>query len=208
MEGWRRPIAGWHGAANDARKTVEQQSMLMVHRVREFLIRQRTAAVNALRGICQSLASFGPRELPRLGNCLIWSPLMIESRRLPATRSRASSVKFAIPSKRLLHSMTRFGDGEGEPDLPPPDERSHHRSLRIESLLATVGDPRYFSSGDISRPSLVSCPNNTPPPGRRSSAASANEAIAMSGSCRFTAPEPPFTTFEADGLRELGLQAC
>ena len=37
-------------------KGVEQQSMLMVHRVRDLLIRQRTAAVNALRG---HLSEFG-----------------------------------------------------------------------------------------------------------------------------------------------------
>lgn len=37
-------------------KSEEQQSVLMLHRVREFLIRQRTMLVNALRG---HLAEFG-----------------------------------------------------------------------------------------------------------------------------------------------------
>ena len=37
-------------------KTEEQQSMLMIHRARDLLVRQRTAAVNALRG---HLAEFG-----------------------------------------------------------------------------------------------------------------------------------------------------
>jgi transposase len=53
-------------------KTEEQQSMLMIHRTRDLLVRQRTAAVNALRG---HLAEFGivaakgtakARELMRL----------------------------------------------------------------------------------------------------------------------------------------------
>jgi transposase len=37
-------------------KSEEQQGMLMVHRTRDLLVRQRTAAVNALRG---HLAEFG-----------------------------------------------------------------------------------------------------------------------------------------------------
>jgi transposase len=37
-------------------KSEEQQGMLMIHRSRDLLVRQRTAAVNALRG---HLAEFG-----------------------------------------------------------------------------------------------------------------------------------------------------
>lgn len=37
-------------------KTEEQQGLLMIHRARDLLVRQRTAAVNALRG---HLAEFG-----------------------------------------------------------------------------------------------------------------------------------------------------
>jgi transposase len=40
-------------------KTKEQQSVLAVHRVRELLVRQRTQAINALRGL---LAGFGISE--------------------------------------------------------------------------------------------------------------------------------------------------
>lgn len=37
-------------------KSVEQQSVLMLHRTRELLVRQRTALINSLRG---QLAEFG-----------------------------------------------------------------------------------------------------------------------------------------------------
>ena len=37
-------------------KSTEQQSVLMLHRTRELLVRQRTMVINALRGHC---AEFG-----------------------------------------------------------------------------------------------------------------------------------------------------
>lgn len=43
-------------------KTIEQQSMLMVHRVRELLIQQRAAAVNALRGHLSEFGIVRPKE--------------------------------------------------------------------------------------------------------------------------------------------------
>ena len=42
-------------------KSAEQQSVLMLHRVRALLIRQRTMLVNALRGTWPSLASSSRR---------------------------------------------------------------------------------------------------------------------------------------------------
>ena len=44
-------------------KTIEQQSALLMHRVRDLLIRQRTMLVNALRG---HMAEFGVNRLANL----------------------------------------------------------------------------------------------------------------------------------------------
>ena len=41
-------------------KTVDQQAALMLHRTREFLIRQRTSLISAIRG---HLAEFGVKGL-------------------------------------------------------------------------------------------------------------------------------------------------
>ena len=50
-------------------KTIEQQSVLMLHRTRDLLVRQRTMLVNALRGQFSELgivAATGIRNMPRL----------------------------------------------------------------------------------------------------------------------------------------------
>jgi transposase len=45
-------------------KSAEQQSILMLHRTRELLVRQRTTLVNALRGIAASSASLLRKDCP------------------------------------------------------------------------------------------------------------------------------------------------
>jgi transposase len=49
-------------------KSEEQQGVLMVHQTRDLLVRQRTAAVNALRGHLAEFGSLLRREQREPGN--------------------------------------------------------------------------------------------------------------------------------------------
>ena len=53
-------------------KSAEQQSVLMLHRARELLVRQRTMVINALRGHCAELGLIvaqGASKVEELGHC-------------------------------------------------------------------------------------------------------------------------------------------
>jgi transposase len=165
-------------------KTLEQQSMLMVHRVRDLLIRQRTAAVNALRGHLSEFGIVRPKGTAKARELM---NLVAVDDRIPAlARDALDSLVHQI--RDIEQKIAAFND---QILAMAKENQVCCRLMSVltigpftsTALLATVGDPRYFSSADISRRGWVSCQSNTPPPGRRSSAASASEATVMSGSC-------------------------
>ena len=49
-------------------KTAEQQAVLMLHRTRDLLVRQRTMLVNALRGHMAELGIIAPRGIARVAD--------------------------------------------------------------------------------------------------------------------------------------------
>ena len=49
-------------------KSVEQQAVLMLHRTRDLLVRQRTAVVTALRGHMAELGIVAPQGISRVGD--------------------------------------------------------------------------------------------------------------------------------------------
>src|ERR1700684_3762523 len=51
-------------------KTPEQQSVLMLHRTRDLLVRQRTMLVNALRGHMAELGVIAPQGISRVGDLI------------------------------------------------------------------------------------------------------------------------------------------
>jgi transposase len=51
-------------------KTAEQQAVLMLHRTRDLLVRQRTMLVNALRGHMAELGVIAPQGISRVGDLL------------------------------------------------------------------------------------------------------------------------------------------
>jgi transposase len=54
-------------------KSADQQAVLMLHKTRELLIKQRTMSVNAARAaIWRSLALSSPRALGASANCSSW----------------------------------------------------------------------------------------------------------------------------------------
>ncbi len=53
-------------------KTVEQQSLLSLHRARDLLVRQRTQLINGLRGLVAEFGVYIPRGLARVIGFAKW----------------------------------------------------------------------------------------------------------------------------------------
>jgi transposase len=129
-------------------KSEEQQSMLMVHRARDLLVRQRTAALNALRG---HLAEFGIIAAKGTATARELMSLVATDERVPAIardalqqlveQIRDIERKIEAFDKQLLslarqnevcrRLMTILGIGP----------------IAATALAATVGNPRFFTSG-------------------------------------------------------------
>jgi transposase len=131
-------------------KTVEQQDIQAVHRVRSGLMDQRKAKANQLRGLASEYGLVAPKELLHLRSAI---PLWIED------QENGLSERF----RRLLRGLWR--------DLQNLDERIEELDREIEqiarrdpvamrlqqvrgigpvtatALLATVGDASQFSNG-------------------------------------------------------------
>ena len=129
-------------------KSAAQQSMLMVHRTRDLLIRQRTAAVNALRG---HLAEFG----------IVRAKGTAKARELMALVATDESIP-VIARHALAVLVQQIRETEGRIDTFNEQilaiAKNDEMCCRLMSVLtigpfaatalaATVGDPKYFSSG-------------------------------------------------------------
>lgn len=131
-------------------KSAEQQSVLMVHRVRELLVRQRTMLVNALRG---HLAEFGIVARQGVAGVGFLVALVEDDEHdllLPLARSAL------LP---LIEQLREVHEKIGEMDrLIHAWHRSNEMSRRLatipgigpitaSAIAATVTDPSLFKSG-------------------------------------------------------------
>lgn len=130
-------------------KSADQQSVLMLHRARELLIRQRTMLINALRGHCGEfgiIATQGARNVAALIE-VIEHP---DDRRLPPLAREAL--------RSLVIQLRATGEriAELEKELTAW-HRASEASLRLAAvpgvgvitataLVATIGDARQFRS--------------------------------------------------------------
>jgi transposase len=129
-------------------KTEEQQSMLMLHRIRDLLIRQRTASVNALRG---HLAEYG----------IVAARGSARARELMALATTPDCVP-GLAREALSHLVEQIRDTERriatfDKQIMAIAKSNEHcqRLMTIpgvgpfiaSALTASVGDPKYFSSG-------------------------------------------------------------
>jgi transposase len=127
-------------------KSVEQQGILTLHRVRQGFIEERTATINRIRGL---LAEFG----------VVLPQRAIEVRRGAAKNLEALPAAAARATRDLLEHMqaleVRIGEYERELEL---HARGDERAQRIQelcgigpvtasALVATVSDAREFASG-------------------------------------------------------------
>ena len=145
-------------------KSAEQQSVLMLHRARELLVRQRTMVINALRGHCAEfglIVAQGASTVEELV-AIIEDP---GDERLPLWRARrsapwlSSSVLLRPGSsswrRHLWHGTdpTRRAAGlrRSPASVSSPRRRWSRRSAMARSSART----------DSSRPGSVWCPDNT-----------------------------------------------
>lgn len=133
-------------------KSVEQQSVLMIHRTRSLLIRQRTMLVNALRGHLAEIGIIAPVGIKRVGE-LVDRVLGHEGDELgvpPLVRSIVETY-----AQQIMQVTEEVANLEKQ-------LRAWHRTSEVSrrlatipgigrviatALAATVADPKTFKSG-------------------------------------------------------------
>jgi transposase len=131
-------------------KSADQQAVLMLHRSRELLVKQRTMLINAVRGHCSELGMTANQGASRVNELLV----MIEDAedtRLPAFAREALGVLIAQlhTVKEAIRTLERKLQAW---------HRSQQASQRLTTipgvgvitataLVATIGDGSQFKSG-------------------------------------------------------------
>jgi transposase len=156
----------------------------MVHRARDLLVRQRTAAVNALRG---HLGEFG----------IIAAKCVSKARELMSLVGVDERVP-AIARNALLQLVEQIRDTERKIEAFDKQILSLARENEVcrrlttvltigpftaTALAATVGDPRHFSSGRHFAAWVGLAPKQHRRAVRRDSGASASEEMLIFASC-------------------------
>ncbi len=134
----------------EAVKGPEQQAVLMLHRTRDLLVRQRTMLVNALRGHLAEFGIIAPQGLPSVPKLMELAE-RARSTTLPELAWRCIGLILA----QLKDVHARIGQVEHE---ILAWHRSNELSQRLETipgigiitasaLAATITDPSSFRSG-------------------------------------------------------------
>ncbi|MEZ5812465.1 MAG: IS110 family transposase [Rhizobiaceae bacterium] len=129
-------------------KTVEQQSILMAHRTRSLIVRQRTMAANALRA---HLAEFGLVANPGIANLIRLADRAFADRQLPPYAHRALDILI----RRLAELTGEIGALDRELGTWHASNEASKRLAAIPgigvitatAIAATVTDPDQFHSG-------------------------------------------------------------
>ena len=131
-------------------KSVDQQAVLMLHRSRELLVKQRTMLINAVRGHCSELGMTACQGASRVNDLLV----MIENPddpRLPTFAREAlgvliaqlHTVKEAIRTReRKLHAWHCSQQASQRLTTSPGVG-----VITARALVATIGDGSQFKSG-------------------------------------------------------------
>ncbi|MGY4330909.1 transposase [Bradyrhizobium sp. LB7.2] len=163
-------------------KTIEQQSCLMLHRVRHLFIRQQTAVINSIRAYLAEfgiVAPVGRRGVEQLLE-VVADPA---DRRVPEV-ARACLAALGGQLRALKAQILEFDR------RIIAGHRSNATSKRLDAipgvgpamataLVASVADAKTSDRGGTSRLGSGSCRSRTPVGARTSLAASASKAIAI-----------------------------
>lgn len=131
-------------------KTVEQQDILLLHRARELLVKQRTAQANQIRGL---LADYGIIVAKSLGKLRKELPLVLEDGENELT-VRARSM-FHRLYERLRDFDAQIEEYDIELERIAKEDERCQRLLEIEGVgpltataaVASIGNPCAFSRG-------------------------------------------------------------
>jgi transposase len=129
-------------------KTQEQQGMLVIHRVRETLVAQRTQLINALRG---HLAEFGLIAPQGAGNVRELIARLADAEEVPPM---AHGVLQTLIDQ-LRHTEARITELDGQLAEQSRQNETVQRLMSVPgvgpivatALVATIGDARTFRSG-------------------------------------------------------------
>ena len=129
-------------------KTQEQQGMLIIHRVRETLVAQRTQLINALRG---HLAEFGLIAPQGAGNVRELIGRLAGAEEVPAM---ARGVLQTLIDQ-LRHTEVRITELDSQLAEQSRRDETARRLMSVPgvgpivatALVATIGDARTFRSG-------------------------------------------------------------
>ena len=130
-------------------KSAEQQSVLMLHRTRELLVRQRTMLVNALRGHCGEFGIVAAQGLSRAGDLIkrIEDPadtalpdLARQALQCLTSQIRAIQEQIALIEKKLLAWHSSCEASRRLAEIPGVG------LITATAVVASVGNATQFRS--------------------------------------------------------------
>ena len=131
-------------------KGVEQQSILMVHRTRELLVRQRTMVINAMRAHMAELGIVAPVGVPQVKKLLAIIADGDDARLGPVARTCLEGLVRQYLSlddevnaaEKRIHAWHRSNETSRRLETIPGIGR-----ITASALAASVSDPSVFKSG-------------------------------------------------------------
>lgn len=131
-------------------KSAERQSVLVLHRSRELLVRQRTMLINAVRGHCAEFGLIAPQGALRMAD-LVTQIRSADDACLPAV-VRSAMLLMVAQVDSLMAQINQFG--RALLAWHRKDEASQRLAsipsvgfITATALAATVTDPAHFRSG-------------------------------------------------------------
>ena len=131
-------------------KTIEQQDIQTVHRIRSSLVQQRTAKVNQIRGFLAEYGIVVERRVEKLRKAL---PLILED------TENGLSVDFRMLLQSLQQDLINLDDRTGEMDKRIQQLASSNRvakrlqqipgigPITATALVCAIGDAKQFKRG-------------------------------------------------------------
>jgi transposase len=139
-------------------KSADQQAVLMLHKTRALMIKQRTMAVNALRGHLSEFGLIAARGIHRIKDLLA---LAERDERLPEA-AREATAMLAAEIQGLdgrIDGLEAKIAGASSPMIRHLDEIPAFGPLIASAMVAFNPDPRAFRSGSDFSASLGLTPS-------------------------------------------------
>ena len=140
-----------------APKSVEQQDVQLLHRVRQSLIRERTALANQIRGFLGEFGVVIPQGITQVRKQL---PLVLEDGDNELTSMTRESISFLYEKLRTIDEQVTYYDkhiagfSQSHPVCQRLEAIHGFGSLIATAIYAYLGNGRQFKNGRCSAASL------------------------------------------------------